>query len=119
VVMVMYLQARQRAQVVAYALSRRMGLRNRSYRRSLTLELAGMLGTSFLIGLALSLVASLLIVPLLDPLGTIPPDPLFAFPTIVAAVAAVILIGVSWLGGWLTNARARRTNLAEVMRLAE
>lgn len=119
VVMVMYLQARQRAQVVAYALSRRMGLRNRSYRRSLTTELAGMLGTSFLVGLALSLVASLLIVPLLDPLGTIPPDPLFAFPVLVAAVAAVVLIGVSWAGGWLTNARARRTNLAEVMRLAE
>jgi len=119
VVMVMYLQARQRAQVVAYALSRRMGLRNRSYRRSLTLELAGMLGTSFLVGLVLSLGASLLIVPLLDPLGTIPPGPLFAFPTIVATAAAAILLGVSWLGGWLTNTRARRTNLAEVMRLAE
>jgi hypothetical protein len=119
VVMVMYLQARQRAQVVAYALSRRMGLRNRSYRRSLILELGGMLGTSFLVGVALSLAASLLILPLLDPLGTIPPDPLFAFPVIVAAVAAAILTAVSWLGGWLTNARARRTNLAEVMRLAE
>jgi putative ABC transport system permease protein len=119
VVMVMYLQARQRAQVVAYALSRRMGLRDASYRQSLVLELVGMLGISFLVGLALSLVASLFIVPLLDPLSTIPPEPIFTFPVIVVAVAAVALAATSWLGGWLTNVRARRSNLAEVMRLAE
>lgn len=119
VVMVMYLQARQRAQVVAYALSRRMGLRNASYRRSLVLELIGMLGSSLLVGLVLSLAASLFIVPLLDPLGTIPPDPLFTFPVEVVVVATVALALVSWLGGWLTNMRARRSHLAEVMRLAE
>ena len=119
VVMVMYLQARQRAQVVAYALSRRMGLRDRSYRRSLVLELGGMLGTSFLVGVALSLVASLFIVPVLDPLSTIPPEPLFTFPAVVILAAAVALVGASWLGGWLTNRQARRSNLAEVMRLAE
>jgi putative ABC transport system permease protein len=119
VVMVMYLQARQRAQVVAYALSRRMGLRDASYRRSLVLELGGMLGTSFLVGLVLSLVASLFVVPVLDPLSTIPPEPLFTFPAFVVIAAVLALIAVSWLGGWLTNRQARRSNLAEVMRLAE
>jgi hypothetical protein len=119
VVMVMYLQARQRAQVVTYALSRRMGLRDASYRRSLVLELVGMLGISLLVGLALSLVASLAIVPLLDPLRTIPPDPMFTFPAIAVAVAAVAVAAASWIGGWLTNLRARRSDLAEVMRLAE
>jgi putative ABC transport system permease protein len=119
VVMVMYLQARQRAQVVAYALSRRMGLRDRSYRRSLVLELAGMLGISYLIGLILSLVASLFVVPVLDPLSTIPPEPLFTFPALVVAAAALTLLVVSWVGGWLTNRQARGSNLAEVMRLAE
>jgi putative ABC transport system permease protein len=119
VVMVMYLQARQRAQVVAYALSRRMGLRDRSYRRSLVLELAGMLGISYLVGVILSLVASLFVVPVLDPLSTIPPEPLFTFPAIVVIAAALALVAVSWVGGWLTNRQARRSNLAEVMRLAE
>jgi putative ABC transport system permease protein len=119
VVMVMYLQARQRAQVVAYALSRRMGLRDASYRRSLVLELVGMLGISFLVGLALSLVASLFIVPLLDPLRTIPPDPIFTFPATVVIAAAIAVAAASWVGGWMTNMRARRSNLAEVMRLAE
>jgi putative ABC transport system permease protein len=119
VVMVMYLQARQRAQVVAYALSRRMGLRDASYRRSLVLELGGMLVISFLLGLALSLVASLFIVPLLDPLSTIPPDPMFTFPAVVILAAGLAVAASSVAGGWLTNMRARRTNLAEVMRLAE
>jgi len=119
VVMVMYLQARQRAQVVAYALSRRMGLRDASYRRSLVFELVGMLGISFLVGLALSLAASLFIVPLLDPLATIPPDPLFTFPVVVVVAATIALTATSWVGGWMTNVRARRSNLAEVMRLAE
>jgi predicted lysophospholipase L1 biosynthesis ABC-type transport system permease subunit len=119
VVMVMYLQARQRAQVVAYALSRRMGLRDRSYRRSLVLELGGMLGASYLVGVVLSLVASLFVVPVLDPLNTIPPEPLFTFPAVVVAAAALTLVALSWIGGWLTNRQARGSNLAEVMRLAE
>jgi hypothetical protein len=119
VVTLMYLQARQRAQVVAYALSRRMGLPDAAYLRSLVLELAGMLGASFVVGLALSLVASRLIVPLLDPLSTIPPEPLFTFPSVVVIAAALGLLAVSWLGGWLTNRQARRSNLAEVMQLAE
>jgi hypothetical protein len=81
--------------------------------------LVGTLGVSFLVGLALSLAASLFIVPLLDPLATIPPDPLFTFPTVMVVGATVALVATSWVGGWMTNMRARRSNLAEVMRLAE
>jgi hypothetical protein len=64
-------------------------------------------------------VASLFIVPLLDPLRTIPPDPIFTFPATVVIAAAIAVAAASWVGGWMTNMRARRSNLAEVMRLAE
>jgi len=119
VILLMYLQVRQRARVVSYALSLRMGLRDRSYRRSLVLELGAMLVSAFLVGLGMAFVASLLIVPLLDPLGTIPPPPLLVSPVVVLVAALVALLGVSWFGGWLTNWRARKANLAEVMRLAD
>jgi ABC-type antimicrobial peptide transport system permease subunit len=78
-----------------------------------------MLVSAFLVGLGMAFVASLLIVPLLDPLGTIPPPPLLVSPVVVLGTALVALLGVSWFGGWLTNWRARKANLAEVMRLAD
>ena len=75
--MLMYLQARQRSQVVSYGLSRRMGMSHSGHRRALVFELGTMLCSSYVIGLALALGAALLMLPLLDPLATIPPSPLF------------------------------------------
>ena len=45
--MLMYLQARQRSQVVSYALSTRMGMRHGQHRRALTIELGVMLALAF------------------------------------------------------------------------
>src|SRR6266511_1002595 len=49
--MLMYLQARQRSQVVSYGLSLRMGMSHSAHRRSLTAELGAMLCFSYAIGL--------------------------------------------------------------------
>jgi ABC-type antimicrobial peptide transport system permease subunit len=117
--MLMYLQARQRNCVVSYALSRRMGLRDRSYRRSLVLELTGLLVVSYLLGVVLALAAALVIAGKVDPLDTIPPDPLFVLPLAGIPLALVALMVVALAGGWFTNRRARQTNFAEVMRLAD
>jgi hypothetical protein len=119
VVMLMYLQARQRSSVVSYALSRRMGLRDRSYRRALVLELTALLVLSYLLGVILALAAAFVISGMVDPLDTIPPEPLFVLPLAGIPVALVVLLVVAVTGGWLTNRRARQTNFAEVMRLAD
>jgi putative ABC transport system permease protein len=117
--MLMYLQARQRSQVVSYGLSLRMGMSHSAHRRSLTAELGAMLCCSYAIGLALALGAAFLILPLLDPLATIPPPPLYVLPLRVMGSAFVGVLAASWIGGWLTNRRAGAVRLGEVMRVAD
>lgn len=117
--MLMYLQARQRSQVVSYGLSLRMGMSHAAHRRSLTVELGTMLCSSYAIGLALGVGAALLILPLLEPLATIPPRPLYVLPLRLMGSAFVGVLAASWMGGWLTNRRAGAVRLGEVMRVAD
>ncbi|HCO03475.1 MAG TPA: hypothetical protein DIT48_08980 [Actinobacteria bacterium] len=116
--LLLYLQARQRAREVAYALSKRMGLTPGAHRASVMAELAGMLLTALVLGVVLAVVASFLIYARLDPLPNLPPTPLLRMPFVLfgatlLALAAVALIAASWV-----QRRADRVNVAEVMRLA-
>ncbi|MGH2662845.1 MAG: hypothetical protein ACRDH8_08565 [Actinomycetota bacterium] len=117
--MVMYLQARERSQIVAYGLSLRMGMRPANHRRSLLLEVGSILGSSYVVAVSLAFVAAFLLIRLLDPLATIPPEPTLAVP--IAAVAVVLggLVVVAWIGAWVAHRRANTAHLGEVMRLAE
>jgi putative ABC transport system permease protein len=117
--MLMYLQARQRSQVLSYALSLRMGMTHSHHRRSLVVELGTMLCYAYLLGLALAVGAALVMVPKLDPLATIPPSPLFIWPRLVFASALAAVIAVAWAGGWLTNRRAHAADFGQFMRLGE
>jgi predicted lysophospholipase L1 biosynthesis ABC-type transport system permease subunit len=117
--MLMYLQARQRSQVVSYALSSRMGMRHGQHRRALVLELGVMLLWSFAIGAVLAFVAARFTVPLLDPITVIPPAPFLVLPYLLVAAAAFVLAALIWLGATITNRRARSVDLGEVMRVAE
>lgn len=119
IVMLMYLQARQRSQLVAFGLSMRMGMTDATHRRSLVLELATMLLASLLAALVLGTFGAWLVVPLLDPLATIPPAPLFVTPVAPIVVGGVTLAAIAWAGGLFTARRARRVDLGEVMRVAE
>jgi hypothetical protein len=108
--MLMYLQARQRSQVVSYGLSLRMGMSHAAHRRALVAE-GSMLVYSYVVGLVLALGAAVLLVPRLDPLSSIPPNSVFVSPKPLLAVAFVGVIGASWLGGWITNRRAKAADL--------
>jgi hypothetical protein len=118
-VLVVYLQARQRARAVSNVLSMRMGMREAQARSALVLELAAMLLAAFILGASTGIVAGGLIAPLLDPLQTIPPAPLFDAPIAVAMWTLVGLAVVAVLGGWLVHRRASRVDLGEVLRVAE
>jgi hypothetical protein len=117
--MLMYLQARQRSQVVSYALSVRMGMRDSQNRRALALELGVMLGLAFAIGAALAIGAARLTVPRLDPISAIPPSPFLVLPVSLMVGSAVVLAAAVWVGAAITNRRARAVDLGEVMRVAE
>jgi ABC-type antimicrobial peptide transport system permease subunit len=118
-VLVVYLQARQRARAVSNVLSLRMGMRERQAMLALVLELGLILLAAYLLGSVLGLIAGFLVAPMLDPLQTIPPAPLFSAPTSVIVFSAVGLAIVAGVGGWLVHRRASRVDLGEVLRVAE
>ena len=117
-VLIVYLQARQRARLVSNVLSVRMGMRDRQAMLALVLELGAIVLASFLLGAALGIVAGALVSPLLDPLQTIPPHPLFDAPVAVLGWTVVALLVAAAVGGWAVHRRAAATDLGEVLRVA-
>ncbi len=119
VVAIVYLQARQRARLVSTALSARMGLASGTMRRSLVLELTILLFGALAVGGLTGLIGAAVVTPYLDPLPTIPPDPISVVPWIAVAVAAAGLAAASFAGGWLASRAARDVPLGEVLRVAD
>jgi putative ABC transport system permease protein len=117
--LLMYLEARQRSQVVAHGLSLRMGMTPAGHRRSLAIELGSTLLASFGLAVVLAVTAVLLMVPHLDPLARIPPDLLLEAPVASIAAAFGVLAAAAWAGAWVAERRARAIPLGEVMRVAE
>jgi putative ABC transport system permease protein len=115
----LYLQARQRAQLVSYGLSLRMGMGDASQRRALLAEVASVLGVAFALALGVAIAVSAALVPLLDPIPAIPPDPFLDLPVARIVVAFVAIVGCAWLAAVLTNAAARSSDLGQVMRGVE
>jgi putative ABC transport system permease protein len=115
----MYLQTRQRAQLVSYGLSLRMGLSDRRQRRSVVAEVAGVLGVAFLAGTAIAIGVSAVLLPLLDPLPAIPPEPFLETPVARFAVLLVGLVAWAWVAAWAANRTARAADLGGVMRGVE
>jgi putative ABC transport system permease protein len=116
--LLLYLQARQRAREVSYALARRMGLSPRAHRWSVTVEVTAMLASAFALGGGLAALAVFLIHRKVEFMPGLPPSPLFRLPpALYGAVAAVMLVA-AWAGAHLVQRRADRVNVAEVMRLA-
>jgi putative ABC transport system permease protein len=119
VVGVVYLHARQRSRAVATTLSDRMGMPRSTMRTASILELGALLLVSLVVGTVTGAVATGVIVPSIDPLPTIPPDPLLAFPFAAIVTTGLFLAVAAILGGTSADRGARRISTAEVMRVAE
>jgi hypothetical protein len=119
VVAIVYLQSRQRSRIVSTALSTRMGLSPGTMRRSLVLELSVLLFGALAVGATTGLVGAAIVTPYLDPLPTIPPDPISVVPWIAVAIAAIGLGVGAFAGGGLASRAARDVRLGEVLRVAE
>ncbi len=117
--MLMYLQTRQRSEIVSYGLSLRMGMRSSRHLVAIAIEVGAMLMIAYVAGTVLAIAAVGLTVPLLDPIESIPPDPITVVPVVLVALAAPALLLAAVAGGWLTERRARSADLGQVMRLAD
>lgn len=114
----LYLSARQASREVAYVLARRMGLSAPSHRRSVAVELAGMLGIATVTGTLLAILAARLLLVQLNPLPELAPAPTLVVPTrLLLAVAAAIIVACA-VGAAVVQRSADRAKVSEVLRLA-
>jgi len=116
--LVLYAQARQHGRVVAYALTRRMGLSRAAHRRSVLWELASLLGFAFLLGTGLAVVTSAVVYRRLDPMPELPPGPTLELPVVVLGAGLLGVLLAATAGAFLVQRAADQANVAEVMRLA-
>jgi putative ABC transport system permease protein len=115
---VLYLQARQQQREVTYALARRMGLRRKEHRRSIALELAGMLLAAFVIGAGFATAAAAIVHRKVDPLPALPPGPVFRVPVLALVAVAAAAAVLAWAGAMRVQRRADRVNVGELLRRA-
>jgi putative ABC transport system permease protein len=118
VAVLLFLQARQRAREVSYALAARMGLGRAAHRRSVLVEVGGMLAVAFGLGVLLGTVGAAAVVGRIDLLPSVPPTPSVRLPVAIIGLAAAGLAVVSVAGAWLVQRQADRANVAEVLRRA-
>ncbi|HWC70496.1 MAG TPA: hypothetical protein VG993_04960 [Actinomycetota bacterium] len=119
VVAVVYLHARQRGRSVATTLSDRMGMPRSTMRAASIVELGFLLLVSLLFGTVAGAIATRIVVPSIDPLPTIPPEPLLVFPIVAVVVTGLCLAAASVVGGLAADRGGRTISTAEVMRVAE
>jgi putative ABC transport system permease protein len=119
IVVVLYLQSRQRRSETSYALARRMGLSPGEHLRSVALEIVVLLLGAMVVGSTLAVFASLLVNADVQASALDVDIPLFRLPVMLIAVvgAALILFGLAAAG--FAQWRADRADVAEVMRVVE
>jgi putative ABC transport system permease protein len=114
--LVFALSARAKRTAVAYILTRRMGVRRRTYLASLVAELALIVGVGWVAGTALAEGSVAVVYRLLDTYPQFPPVPRFVFDgTIVASLgtaAAVVVVAAAAFAQVLAD----RASPAETMR---
>jgi len=116
--LLLYLQARQRDQVIAGALLRRMGRKPGADTAAVALEAAAIVALAFFVGLAVAVIATHVVVPHVDPLPQYAPGAvlvvpwieLFAVGAAAAATAALLAAALVWV--------ASRADASEALRVA-
>jgi putative ABC transport system permease protein len=111
VALLLYLQTRQRSQVVGYALGRRMGLRPLDELLALAVEVAAMLLVAAVVGAVVAVAAAWPLVHHIDPLPQLPTTPSPVIPWLLIGIVAASLAVVSLL---LAGAALLSTSRADV-----
>jgi hypothetical protein len=119
VVVVLYLQARQRARIVSHRLSLRMGLTRARHLAALWLEIVIMLLVSAALAAGLALLAARIVLTQVEPLASLTPVPLFEAPTALIAGTLVASSAVAGFAAVVLDRASRRARIAEVLRRAD
>ena len=117
VALLLYLQTRQRAQVVGFALGRRMGLRPVDELLALTIEVASMLLFAVVVGAIVAVAASRPLVHRVDPLPQLPttPSPIIPWLVIGVTFAALAVVSIVLAGTALLS--SSREDVGENLRV--
>jgi hypothetical protein len=118
VALLLYLQARQRTQLIASALVARMGLSRRRDGAALALEAGSIVLVAGVVGAAVAVAAASPIAHHVDALPVYAPSPVVIVPwtTLVLGLVAAVVAGA--LLGTLAVAIAARSDVAEALRVA-
>jgi ABC-type antimicrobial peptide transport system permease subunit len=118
VALLLYLQARQRAQLIASALVARMGLSRRRDAVALAVEAGGIVLVAGVVGAVVAVAAASPIAHHVDALPLYAPTPTLIVPwtTIALGLAAAVIAGA--VLGAIAAAIAARSDVAEALRVA-
>jgi putative ABC transport system permease protein len=114
----LYLQARQRARDISYALMRRMGMTARIHRAAVVAEVSTLLAAAYVIGSLCAVAGAALVYRRLDPLPGSLPGPVLVLPGGEALGTAVVVVVCAWLGGRWVQRRAEHAHVARELRFA-
>jgi hypothetical protein len=115
---VLYLQARRRAQLIASALVRRMGLRRALDLTSVAVETAVITMLALAVGIGVAVGSARLVVPRVDPLPQYAPGTILVYPWWTLAAGAAVVAFATTLLAAAVVAIAGRSSVAEALRLA-
>jgi putative ABC transport system permease protein len=116
--MTLYVQARQRARYVSYAISQRMGLTFGGNVLAAFIEITAIMGTAFAVGGALAVIAGWILAPWIDPLPALAPGPSLHPPYPQLWWAFAVTIAAAGVTALVICGRAERANVAQVLRYA-
>ena len=114
--LLLYLQARQRAALVAGALTRRMGLGRRAELTSWGAEVGGALLLALVIALATGLPVAEVMRTSMDPRPGLAPSPMLVIPGATISILTVALIGIAVVSALRLRRTIDTADVAEVMR---
>ncbi|HEY9476547.1 MAG TPA: FtsX-like permease family protein, partial [Mycobacteriales bacterium] len=115
--LLLYLETRARSRAASYALSGRMGLTRRGHLLSMLVEMGMVLGAALVVGTGLAWSAVLLVYGRLNIDATRPPGPLLTVPVAALVGTALAAVVVAVAAAAYAHRSARRTDVAEVLRL--
>lgn len=117
--LVVYADQRRTERAISYALARRMGMSAASNIAATGAELLALLGVAFGVGSASALAVSWAVASRIDPAPRLPPAPQVEVPLVALGSAAAVIVASSFAAAIWLQVRADRTDVAEVLRVAE
>lgn len=117
--LVVYADQRRAARATSYALARRMGLSASGNLLATAAELLAVLAVALLVGVVAALAVGWVVAGHVDPAPRVAPAPQLEVPLVALAVSAAgVVVSALATAAWL-QLRADRTDIAEVLRVAE